>query len=99
MHRGTTPTLTFTLPFNTNDIKKIWVTFSQNNDVIIDLDGERCTYNEFDVKVKLTQRETLSLRQNAPVEIQLSVLTNDETSLKSHIITTSVNRILKDGEI
>lgn len=99
MHRGTTPTLTFTLPFKTNDIKNIWVTFSQNDKIIIDLDGERCFFNEYDVKVKLTQRETLSLRQNAPVEMQLRVLMTDDTALTSYIITTSVDRILKDGEI
>lgn len=99
MIRGTTPTLTFTLPFETTDIKRLWVIFSQRGRDVLLLDGGRCTVDGNKVVTKLTQEETLSLQQNSTVEIQLRVLMVDDTALASRIITSPVNRILKDGEI
>jgi hypothetical protein len=99
MIRGTTPTLSFTLPFETELIKKLWVTFSQCNKEIFTLEKDDCELNEYEVEVKLSQRQTLQLLPNAIVEIQLRVLTLDDVALASDVLHTSVQRILKDGEI
>lgn len=99
MIRGTTPTLTFTVPFDANEIKKIRVIFSQNGNKVLVFEGDRCVADGRDIKIKMTQQETLVLKQNAPVEIQVRVLMKDDTAMASKIITTSVNRILEDGEI
>lgn len=99
MIRGTTPTLTYTLPFETRDIERLWIAFAQRGREVLLLDAERCTIDGNKVVTKLTQEETLTLQQNATVEMQLRVLMVDGTALASRIITCPVNRILKDGVI
>lgn len=99
MIRGTTPQLDFSLPFEVSNIKKAWVTFSQYNREIFTLENEALSMDGSQVSVKLTQEQTLSLSQNNSVEIQLRILTHNDTALASNIMKTDVGRLLKDGEI
>lgn len=99
MIRGTTPTLQFVLPFETINIKKLFITFSQDNKEVFTLDESRCSLSNELVTVTLTQQETLMFTSNQTVRIQLRVLTVDDSALASSIITTSVQKILKEGEI
>lgn len=62
MYRGSTPTLTFTLPFSTVDIDNAYVTFAQYGTVKIDKPLTACGCDGNKLTVKLTQEETLSLR-------------------------------------
>ena len=99
MVRGTTPTLTFTLPFNTSIIKSVYVTFSQKDQEVFTVETNNCTLSDNQLIIELTQSQTLAFTQNAVVEIQLRVLTNEDDALASNIIRTSVEKILRDGEI
>ena len=48
--RGTTPYHNFILPILAEDIKAIYVTYLQNNEVILDkslLDGDESEHNDF----------------------------------------------------
>lgn len=99
MIRGTTPLLTFTLPFDTNLIKDAYITFSQQNTEIFTLENEDCTFSENVISAKLTQEHTLKFVHNTPVEIQIRVLTTANDSLASNPIKTGVEKILKDGVI
>ena len=99
MRRGTTPELTFTLPFEISTIRTIWVTFSQKGKEVFTADNSKCEMNGNEVKVNLSQRDTLRLTSDAPLEIQVRVLTDIGTALASNVIRTTVNRILKEGEI
>lgn len=102
MIRGTTPLLTFTVPFDPTITKRIWITFAQNKKEIFTIEKEDCTIEDKTIKVTLTQKQTLSLMASALVDIQMRVtFANGETdeALASEVITTSVRNILKDGEI
>lgn len=102
MIRGTTPTLTFTLPFDVNEALKLWLTFSQKHEEVFTLEKEDLNIEENVITCRLTQQQTLSLKCNTPVEIQIRVAFTNESfddALASEIITTSMQRILKDGEI
>ena len=102
MIRGTTPRLSFTVPFDPTHTKRIWITFSQNNKEVFTLEKKDCTFEDKTIHTTLTQAQTLSLVANSNVQIQLRVtFANGESdeALASDIITTTVQRILKDGEI
>lgn len=99
MIRGTTPTLKFTLPFNTDRLSCAWITLSQNRTIIIDKPMSDCSCSENVVTVTLTQEETLLLNCDCRTEIQIRAKTVDGKALASKIFTVDTERILKDGEI
>ena len=104
MIRGTTPLLSFTVPFDPAETKRICITFSQNNREVFTLEKRDCTFEGNTISTTLSQDHTLSLKANATVQIQIRVTFPSENSemdsaLASEIITTTVQRILKDGEI
>lgn len=98
MKRGTTPTLTFELPFESNQIKNLNIAFSQKKDMKFSKEKDDCELSENQVKVKLTQSDTLSLDKGS-VNIQMRVLTKDDNALASDIINVEVEDILKEGII
>lgn len=98
MLRGTTPTLTFTLPFSASTIDNAYVSFAQYGAVKIDKPFRDCQADGNKLIVKLSQTETLSLRSGTAVEIQISIRIGDNV-MRSQIISTTVERILKDVEI
>lgn len=99
MIRGTTPKLIFTLPFETDSIQKLWITFSQNRREIFTICDDECEMSEDKVTITLSQDQTLLLTSSSLVEIQLRVLTINDTALASNILKENVDRILKGGVI
>lgn len=99
MIRGTTPTLEFTIPFDTSLLAEAYVTLSQNQTVVIDKALEDCTCDDRKLTVRLTQEETLKLDCNCKTEIQIRARTNSGDAIASDIITVNTKRILKDGVI
>lgn len=97
MIRGTTPTLTFELPFAADEIDEGYITIAQRGRPNIDIPISRCTVDGNMLMLNLTQDETLQLRATL-AEIQLRV-TVDESVLASEIITADVGAILKEGKI
>ena len=99
MYRGTTPTLRFTLPFDTSTLDAVWVTIAQGGKVIINKEKSDCDLKGTDISVTLTQAETLALTAGNKTEIQLRVLTTDGLALASEIFRENTDYILKDGVI
>jgi hypothetical protein len=97
MYRGTTPTISFNLPFEVSNIKRIWVTFSQSNSEVLTV--EPTSLEGKTVNVRLTQRETLLFKPNSLVKVQLRILNTRGDALASQVINFHVNEILKNGEI
>lgn len=98
MYRGTTPTFTFTLQFDASSIDNAYATFAQSGEVKIDKSLEDMQIDGKKLILKLTQEETLLLKGNSGVEIQLSVRVGSNV-MRSKIMTVTVNRILKEGLI
>ncbi len=99
MIRGTTPTLEFTIPFDTSILAEAWVTFAQNKEVVFDKKLSECQCSGNMLTVKLTQEETLMLKCNCLVEMQIRARTVDGNAVASEIMVESPDRILKDGVI
>lgn len=97
MYRGTTPTFTFTLPFNCNQITALSVCFAQQKQVVVEKALYDCVVKENTLSVGLTEAETLKFDQDKGlVEMQLRVGCG-KARMASNIMQVSVDRILKDG--
>lgn len=102
MVRGTTPQLTFELPIDLSNAAEVWLTFSQENREIFTLTKNEMTFLGKKMICKLNQKQTLSFDDGKRVEMQIRVafgIEKQRDALVSNIIATSVERILKDGEI
>lgn len=102
MRRGTTPTITMTLPeeIHISEITAAAFSIAQAGEEIIskhlsDLTAD-ATSNT--LEVTLSQEDTLALDKDIVAEIQLKVKTNSESVLVSDIIRASVDRII-NGEV
>lgn len=98
MFRGTTPTFTFSLPIDTDQIAEAWITIKQAN-ILINKTLADCEVAETSLSVTLSQEETLSLSSGFQTCIQLRVLLNSSTALATPIYTVDTQQILKDGVI
>lgn len=99
MIRGTTPTLTFTLPFTVENVNVLYLAFSQDNTIILTKSLGDMQIQDNIATITLTQEETLLFQQNVGVEMQVRCKFNDGTAVASNIVRTSANRILQEGVI
>lgn len=83
MIRATTPTHKFTLPFETDRIKSLLISYSQNDKEVLDKRKDDCTLEGKEIQVKLSQEETKLFCGELPVEIQLRILTVTDDSIAS----------------
>lgn len=99
MIRGTSPTITCTFPFDVATLSYAYFTIAQNERIVlnkkIDCDGLQGRQ----IKIHLTQEETLKLKENLQAEAQVRGITKDGEAIASDIIKIYVNKILKDGVI
>ena len=99
MIRGTTPTIEFTLPFDAELLAAAFLTISQRSTVIIEKQLEEFICNGTEVKIVLSQEETLKLDDINAVEVQVRCRMKDGKVIASKIASERVDRILKDGVI
>lgn len=101
MIRGTTPTLEFTMPFDTSLIAELYITITQNGATALEKTLSDCNCNDTSVSLTLTQEDTLRLEQKpySDSEMQIRVRTVAGEVLVSDIMSIYVGRILKDGVI
>lgn len=99
MIRGTTPTLEFTLPFDTGQLAAAWVTISVDGSEVINKTLEECEREACVLRLRLTQQETLQLPTRSVAEIQIRARTTEGEAIASSIIPVRVDRILRDGVI
>lgn len=96
MRIGTTPTHTFTLPADmVGTVAKVRVIYKQNGAVVLTRDVDKLDGR--DAVFKLTQEETLKFSSEAPVSIQLRVLTLAGDALTSNVMVVSPYVCLENG--
>lgn len=101
MIRGTTPTLEFTMPFDTSLIAELYITITQNGATALEKTLSDCNCNDTSVSLTLTQEDTLRLEQKPYLnsEMQIRVRTIAGEALASNVMSIYVGRILKEGVI
>ena len=94
--RGTTPTHIFTVPVGSSQITTLKITYSQNDQVLFSKSKSDVTFDDKQISVTLTQQETLKFvcEPNSPVEIQISIVENNNNVLKSNVMTAVVGKSL-----
>lgn len=97
MIKGTTPTHTFKLPFDTSNIKKVMVIYAQNEKELFHKDTDECRLNGKKVSVTLSQEETLQFNHKRNVQIQVRVLTNNDVAVASQIKEVAIQNCLNSG--
>lgn len=97
--RGTTPRLTYRLPFPVADIAESYITVQQRGATVLEYALADCEVGEDSISAHLTQTDTLALDPEHTVKIQLRVRTVLGEAMRTEITSVSVGRILKDGEI
>lgn len=96
--RGTTPTNTFDVQIDLTEASAIFISYAQEDKVVVEKSLEDITVTETSLAVTLTQEDTLGFVAGKPVEIQVRVKLGDR-ALKSDIIRTTVTKVLKEGVI
>lgn len=94
---GTTPTHIFKIKSNLDitSIKKLLVVYAQDEKVLFEKTENDCEITENEIKVRLSQEETLLFDFEKFVEIQLQILTHGNDSLKSRVIKFTVGECLR----
>ena len=98
MYRGTTPTLTFALPFQAGVIKNLFVTFSQKGQILLEKTTADCGLIGNTIELNLTQEDTLKFMPGN-AELQVRIIDNSNQALASKIYSINIGSILKDGII
>ena len=94
--RGTTPTHTFTLPFDTGGIQALKVTYARDGEIVLTKEKANCVLEGDTVSVRLTQEETLLFDNRQLVQIQLRVLLENGDALCSDIYHCHTGMLLDD---
>lgn len=95
--RGSTPTNVFNVNIDLTGAT-VFVSYSQNNKVIVEKTGADVTIESDKITVALSQTDTLSF-QNGRTEIQIRYVMSNGEADASNIIAVDAQRILKDGVI
>lgn len=99
MIRGTTARITFNVPVETSQISVAYVTFTSDNEVVCEKNLSQLTLGDGKIVCQLTQAESLSLKPNTRVRVQLRARLIDGTAIASKIRDLSVGNVLKEGVI
>ena len=99
MYRGTTPIHRFTFGFPKETVDAIYITYEQNGQLRIEKTKEDITFEDGYISVRLSQEDTLKFTEIGPVEVQIRFTDMSENAYASNVITTRVDRILKEGVI
>lgn len=104
MYRGTTPNQIFKLDFLLENVDKLYISYSQNGEVVIEKELADLTITTdeitgFSVISFLMSQDDSLLFIDEDILIQIRIKFVDTTAIASEIIRTHINDILKDGEI
>lgn len=99
MNRGSTPTCIFDVDMDLREATKVLVTFKQCDTIVIEKDLPDVTVTETQVQVKLTQAETLKLDDKKRVLMQIRAKFANGDTFPSNVMETTVEELLRDGEI
>lgn len=95
IRQGTTPTHTFTIPFDTSLLKTVHIAYAQCDEVLFVKSDDDITLDGNKIITTLTQEETLRLDPTKVVAIQIRCLTYKGDAPASDIMLVSVDKCLE----
>lgn len=97
-YRGTTPTHTFTLPFEREFVSDLRITYVQNKKDIIIKEMKDIDFIDNEISLTFTQEETYQFEAGKEVQVQIKIKTTDGLVLNSDIMIMRVDASL-DNEV
>lgn len=97
--RGTTPTISFGLPFSTDLLDTGFVTVKQREEVIIEKELSVCECSGNTLTARLAQADTLALEVGTHAKIRLVVKTTGGDRLETKDFVVRVSDTCKDEVI
>ena len=94
--RGTTPTVTFNLPFNVSTIQNCEVYFAQNDELLITKGYNDCVLSGTTLSVTLKQKDTLQFDDEEKLEMQVRFRFTDGSVDATKKIKGKVEDLLAD---
>ena len=94
MTQGSTPLHTFVLPFETDIIQSVRISYEQKGKIVLEKDTEAVEKTTNALALTLTQEETLLFDALVPVRIQIHILTTGGAALASKPKTVPVYILL-----
>ena len=99
MRRGTTPTHIFNVDLDLTDAEVLFITYRQSGKTVVEKTIEDCEITTEEIRVTLSQTDTLAFSVNGQVEIQIRAKFPDGATVACQVIRTAANVILKEGVI
>lgn len=96
MIRYTTPTITFSLPFEASYLTAAYINFLQGS-TAVDKTLADCETSEKTLSITLSQEETAGFAAGTPVKVQLRCVGNDGKAYASRQFRLDVDDVLKEG--
>lgn len=97
---GTTPTHIFNIDADLRGAVEIWISYVQGRNVVLNkVLSDGISVTEDTLTVVLTQVDTLRFRDSSPVKIQIRARFPNGEAVKSSVINTTADEILKRGVI
>lgn len=96
MIRGTTPTHTFTIPFDVSQIVDLRISYAQGENEIIVKSKSDCLLCENIIQVTLTQEDTFKFDCSKDIKMQVRVLKVDGEVKSSNIKLLTVGQCLNE---
>lgn len=96
MIRGTTPIHKWTLPVDASVVKKVRVVYSQDDETVFVKQTEDCILEGNDLKVTLTEEDTLKFSHKKKVEVQARFLTVDNKIFGTRVVEVPVWKLLDE---
>lgn len=96
---GTTMSHVFTVSVDLTGAEVMYITYQQQGKTVLEKDLSDCVITPESITVNLRQEDTLGFIDNLGVKIQIRVRMPDGSALKSEVIKTTADELLKEGVI
>lgn len=97
--RGTTPEQIFNTNIDLSAAEVVIITYKQGVNIVIEKQKDELSFDKNQVKFRLTQEESLKLKETLPVKCQIRARFADGVAVACEIITLSAGEILRGGVI
>lgn len=96
---GATMTHVFEVPIDLTAAEVCFVTYQQMGKTVVEKTKEDCMITPEDITVEFSQEDTLAFAENVGVRIQIRARFADGSAVKSEVVKTTADELLKEGVI